>query len=280
MAMYSYWDASRLAKVSGTTVPAAFNRPNSITFINKVFFTWQHDMRRCQSRGKTKARQTLEAMGRTRGAFTAMNPMIAIKNLWDGFTHYDACGARWQDTNSWSYNGGFFGSFTDSAPWALCTFADAYDANLKTIAELARKHEEAVRKLKGAVEGKQTIPWDQVNGPLKLIADYSKAVDPLLVMCPESKLKTGYDWAKNLAEFTGAMDDILKETAASGSVKQGAGVTALAFVISKSVPVFGDLYAEAIKGVPNAIRFFEEIKWQRNHMMAQVYGSQFKMYER
>jgi len=281
MAMYSYWQGGSLAKVSTATVPVIFSKANSLAFMNAAFATWRNDMSRCISTGRSKAKQTLENMGRTRGAFSAMNPMISIKNLWDAFEHYDSSGSRWRDTNSWSYNGGRFNAgYVDSVPWALVTFANAYDANLAKIAEYARKHQEAVRKLKGAVEGKQIIPWEQVNGPLKLIDEYSKAVDPLLVMCPERQIMKGYSWTKNIASFTGAMDDVLKETAASGSVRQGSGVVALAFIVSKCVPAFGDLYAEAIKGVPNAIRFFEDIKWERNHMMAQVYGSQFRMYER
>ena len=281
MATYSYWEGSKLASVTQATVPAVFNKPRSIEFMNAVFSTWRHDMCACIRQGRTGAKQTLEKLGRKQGIIASLPFGMSVRNLWDSFAHYDTQKCRWTDTNSSQYNGGvFLQGFVYDVPWALATFAEAYDANLQKIADYARKHQEAVRKLKGAVEGKKVIPWEQVNGPLKLIDEYTKCVDPLLVMCPESKIMKGYTWTKNVATFTGAMDDVMKETAASGSVKQGAGVVALAFIVSKCVPVFGDLYAEAIKGVPNAIRFFEEIKWQRNHTMAQVYGSQFKMYER
>ena len=47
-------------------------------------------------------------------------------------------------------------------------------------------------------------------------------------------------------------------------------MTALAFIVGECVPVFDSLYAEAIKGVPNAIRFFEKIKVERNQVLVKV----------
>jgi hypothetical protein len=280
MAMFNYWDGTMLAKVSTSTVPSVFNQPRSVTFMNQVFTTWYRDMRKLKARNHRTAIKTLEDMGRTRGGFTAVNPMIGIKNLWDGFAHYDACGKAWKDTNSWSYNGGALtNGFVNNVPWAMCTFAGAYDANLKKIADYAEKHKREVQKIRGALEGKNYVPWNLINEPLKMIDEYTKAVDPLLVMCPESKLKRGYDWTKNAATFSGALDDIMKETAASGNAGQASAVVALGVIVSKCVPIFGDLYAEAIKGLPNAIRFFEEIKWQRNHEMAKIFGSKFRMYD-
>ncbi len=280
MAMYQYWDGTQCAQVSTNTVPGVFRQQLSVSFMNAVFSTWCRDMRKLKAKNRSAAVKTLESMGRTRGAFTAMNPMISIKHLADAFAHYDANGKAWKDTNSWNYNGGAFSKgFIDKVPWAMCTFANAYDENLKTIAAYAEKHNEQVKKIKTALEGKNYVPWSQINDPLKKLDEYTKAVDPLLVMCPESTIKKGYDWTKNVATFTGAMDDIMKETAASGNAGQAAAVVALGVIISKCVPIFGDLYAEAIKGLPSAIRFFEDIKWQRNNEMAKIFGSKYKIYD-
>ena len=277
----TYWSGDSLVKLTSSNVSASWGRKQAaIDFSNKVFATWQHDARAVRRANASKARKTLEDMGFTRGWFAAVNPMMSIKTMWDAFSHFAGNNGKWTDNNFGNYNGGSFGGLMTDAPWCLCTFAHAYDANLNKIAELARKQQEAVQGLKRGIEGRSTVEWSTINEPLKKFDEYTKAIEPLMVMCPESKIKMGWDYTKTLGKYVGAMDDLMSELRKSGDLKTSAGVTALAFIVSTCVPVFGDLYAEAIKGLPNAIRFFENIKYERNHMMAQVYGSQYRMYER
>ena len=279
MAMYSYWDGSLQAKVDTGTACHPFNNAAAVAFMNQVFATWYHDMNACKAKGRSAAKATLEAMGRTAGAFSRANPMIRIKDMWGAFDHFDNSGKRWMDTNAWSYSGGHFGGFRSDLPWALVTFANCYDDNLKAIQKLAEKQKEQVNKINGILGSKSFIPWRELNDPLKKFDECTKAIDPLMVMCPEGVGKKGYSWTKTIASYSGVIDDVLKETAASGSVSQAVASQGLAFIIGKCVPVFGDLYAEALKGLPGAVRFFEDTKWQRNHELAK-FGKEYMIYDR
>ncbi len=279
MSMYDYWGGTLCARVldADLCLPFRGSAP-SLAFMNKVFATWHHDINACNGQKHAAARATLEAMGKTAGAFTRMNLMMSVKDLYGCFRHYDANNRTWRDSNDALYGGGaFFGGCVNSAPWAMVTFADAYDANLKQIQDLIEKQKEQVARIKAGIKG-TTILWKEVNEPLKKFDEYTKAIDPLMVMCPEAVVKgSRYTWVKNFATLTGAMDDWMNASAASGSVGQSAAVVALSIIVSKCVPVFGDLYAEALKGVPNAIRFFENIKWERDHTLAQ-FGRQYQIY--
>ncbi len=279
MAMYSYRDGSLRATVSTSTVCHPFNNATAVAFMNKVFSTWHHDMNACKPKSRAAALRTLEAMGRTAGAFSRANPMIRIKDLWHAFDPFDRNNKPWRDANEWSYHGGSFGGFQSSLPWALVTFAKAYDENLNTIAALVEKQKAQATKIVSLLAGKNFIPWRELNDPLKKFDEATKAIDPLMVMCPEGLGKKGFSWTKTIASYTGVIDDVLKETAASGSVNQAVASQALAFIVGKCIPVFGELYAEALEGLPTAIRFFEDIKWQRNHELAK-FGKDYMIYDR
>ncbi|MEZ5366081.1 MAG: hypothetical protein R2748_28045 [Bryobacterales bacterium] len=280
MSAYTYWNGEALIKLSSSNVTGGWiNKPKAEAYVNKVFSTWRHDSKKLRKAGATAALETLESIGRTRGFMAAIS-LMEVKHFFDACIHYDKNGKKWTDPSLATYGGGtFFGGMVSDVPWALATFGEAYDANMDKLIALIKKQQEAVKGLKKGLEGKKIVQWKLINDPLKQLDEYTKAIDPLLVMCPESKLLSGYNHTKTLGKFTGAMDDVMTQMQKSGDVATAAGVTALGLVIAKYVPIFGDLYAEAIKGVPNAISFFENIKYERNMVMAKVYGSRYKMYE-
>ena len=275
----SYWMGEALIRLSAQTITASRLRNQaSIKFSNQVFSTWRHDSKAVRATGAKKAQRTLEDMGHTRGFFAAINPMISVKTMWDACTHYAGNKQKWTDDNYSHYGSGHFGGMVSDVPWCLATFAKAYDSNVNDLIALIKKQQSAVKGLKRAIENKPRVEWKTINDPLKQFDEYTKAIEPLMVTCPESKGLQSWNYAKTLGKYTGAADDLMAEVRKSGDVTTSAAVTALAFIVGECVPVFGSLYAEAIKGVPNAIRYFEDIKYERNHMMAKVYGSSFKMY--
>lgn len=280
MSATQYWNGQKLIKLSASNVRGSWARKKKgLDFVNKVFATWRRDSRGLRKRGPKKALKTLEDMGHTRGVAAIL--WMDVKTIWDACNHYDSNGRKWTDKVLASYGGGaYFGGFVDDVPWALTTFAEAYDANVKKLVALIKHQQTAVKGMKRAIENKPTVEWKTINEPLKKFDDYTKAIAPLMVMCPEGLgMKAGWTYPKTIAKYSGAMDDLMSEIRKSGDIKTSAAVTALAFIVGECVPVFGSLYAEAIKGVPNAIRYFENIKYERNHMMAKVYGSKFKMYD-
>jgi len=281
MSASQYWNGDLLIKLSTSNVQGGWARDRKrLAFANKVFATWRRDARGLNKRGPKKAWNTLKDMGHTRGFLAAMSWMD-VKTMWDACSHYHAKGRKWTDTSLASYGGGaYFGGFVDDVPWCLTTFAEAYDANVKKLVTLIKHQQTAVKGMKRSIENKPTVEWKTINDPLKKFDDLTKAIEPLMVMCPDGVgTKAGWTYPKTMAKYTGALDDLMSEVRKSGDIKTSAGVTALAFIVGECVPVFGSLYAEAIKGVPNAIRYFENIKYERNHMMAKVYGSKFKMYD-
>ena len=277
MANSDYWRGARRAWLNDADVCSPFRgNASRLAYINRVFEVWHHDANACRNQRNYRALVTLENMGRTAG-LSRLNPMIAIKDLEGCFDHLAANRGKWTDNNASFYGGGAFGGFIDDIPWAMATFANAYDANVAEIQKLIEKQKEAALRIKAGIKGTRIL-WSEVNDPLQKFDQYTKAIDPLMVMCPEAIVKgTRYTWAKNVATLTGAVDDWLKATAASGRTGESAALVALSVIVSKCVPVFGDLYAEALKGIPNAVRFFENIKWERDHTLAQ-FGKEYMIY--
>lgn len=220
----------------------------------------------------TSATELLESCGKSIGYM-----LWGVNNLFSSFTHLSANDGGWSDKTEGQYNGGVFGG-TVPAPWGICTYAHCIDKEMKKLADMFKTHAEQVKAIKEAAS-KPKIAWADVNKPLKTIDEYAKAAAPLIAIAP-GPIDTGVSWFKNISKFTDNMDSLLKEVASSGDVTTSAGVTALAVVVAECVPIFGDLYAEALKGVPNAIRYFEQIKQDRELIMAKVYGSSYQMYSR
>jgi hypothetical protein len=279
MSAIGYWNGELYARLSSSNVKGAWgNKSLATKFANKVLATWAHDSRGLRRSGPASALKTLEAMGHAMSVGGKLR-WSYVRTMWDVCVHLDANKGGWSDADlSYYGGGGAFGGFVDDVPYALACFAERYDENLNALVELIKKQQEAVKGLKKAMN-KSSIDWKTINDPLKQFDDYTKAIEPLMVMCPEGKALKGWTYAKTIAKYTGAADDLLAEVRKSGDIKTASAVTALAFIVGECVPVFGSLYAEAIKGLPNAIRFFEDIKADRNLLMAKVYGSQYKMYD-
>ena len=281
MSATTYWEGKKTAKLSAATVSGGWGRKaGSLKFANKVLATWAHDSRKLRSAGAKKALRNLEDMGRSLSIGGKLN-WGGVKTMWDACQHLSANRGKWTDSYlSYYASGSYFGGYMDNVPYSLANFAANYDANVDKLVKLIKQQQKAVKGLKKAIENKPRVEWKTINEPLKQFDEYTKAIEPLMVMCPEGVGKKGWTYPKTIGKFTGAMDDLMSEVRKSGDIKTSVGVTALAFIVGECVPVFGSLYAEAIKGVPNAIRYFENIKYERNLMMAKVYGSSFKMYGR
>ena len=279
MSAITYWNGEITARLSSSNVKGAWgSKTLSTKFCNKVLKTWAHDSKGLRDTGPKSALKTLESMGHATTVGGKLR-WSSVKSMWDACTHLNANNGGWTDTDLSFYSGGVFGGFVDDVPYSLACFAQFYDENLNKLVELIQQQQEAVKGLKKALN-KPRVDWKTINDPFKQFDDYTKAIEPLMVMCPESKALKGWTYAKTIAKYTGVADDLLSEVRKSGDIKTASAVTALAFIVGECVPVFGSLYAEAIKGLPNAIRFFEDIKADRNMIMAKVYGSDYKMYGR
>ena len=270
MLAISYWNGAKTGKLSAAKVKGGWGRQKkSIDFSNKVLATWSRNSRTLRKSGPKKALKTLENMGHGTSVGGKLR-WSYVKTMWDVCNHLDANRGKWTDTDISFYGGGCFGGYVDKVPYALAMFGGFYDENLQKLVKMIRHQQTAVKGLKKAIENKPTVEWKTINDPLKKFDEYTKAIEPLMVMCPEGVALKGWTYPKTIAKYTGAADDLMAEVRKSGDIKTAAAVTALAFIVGECVPVFGSLYAEAIKGVPNAVRFFEKIKWERNQVLVKA----------
>ena len=184
----------------------------------------------------------------------------------------------WKTTGRWyeDYSKNYCGPQVNGAvqvPVGVCNFLNAVDYRAET---LQNSYSSLTRYLADVKNSKSNHRWEEIGAQTEGIKNSLENAQPLLWLAP--KAAGGHElissWVSRMGTVYSFLDNYNKfrNELAMGKVN-AVLVSGLTHIVSNAVPIFGDIYAQAIGMIPSLVNWAKSKRDERDRLIREIVGN-------
>lgn len=203
-------------------------------------------------------------------AYTGMGFGTYSGDLATVFQELEKHGGNWTETYTDYYK-------ANCVPVGVANFLKAVDERDETLSKNYTKYNQYIREL---VQARKANQWDKIGKITERIKDITDKSSPLLWFAPIGKIDTHTNYHARFGKWVEGGGTIHSFLSTFNNCSVGFGLTKMQSVaaasfmllISKGVPIIGDVYVKAPECVPSLVQWARQIKTDQDNQIRQILG--------